>query len=391
MIGKNCTGRDFGIRSTAARDRAIQPALVAVVLMIGASTDSAAHAGQIRVWSSAVVVEDSIRLADVSEARGFDADEERRLATIVIAESPTAGGSRVVSIEAIRSALSGAGINMARVTFRGSSQAEVVRPATQAATPTAGPDGQNQLSVIRAGEPSIGGESRSESASGPSLRQVIQDFFDAEFGRYDGKAELVFDRADEQVLELAGPTYEFDIRRRGGASVGLCSLEIGILNNGRTMQTVPLVVQSTMRRSVVIARRSINLGATISAADVEATTMSFTRLDLRGIEDPAMAIGQRAKRFISGGAMLEVDMLESVPLVKRGQIVTLVSMSGGVRVVTTAKAAGDGKLGERVKVRLADDKHAEFDAVVVGPGEVRVGGNSSETRRQERLATRESR
>ena len=82
--------------------------------------------------------------------------------------------------------------------------------------------------------------------------------------------------------------------------------------------------------------------------------------------------GQRAKRFISIGAILESSLLEEVPLVKRGELVTITSAIGGVSVVTTAKAAGSGLLGEVVRIRSLSSKHVEFDAVVVGPGHVEI-------------------
>jgi flagella basal body P-ring formation protein FlgA len=146
------------------------------------------------------------------------------------------------------------------------------------------------------------------------------------------------------------------------------------------VQTVPLVVQVTLTRRVVVARRTINQGAAIASADVELTALSFTRVDELGLDDVAQAIGQRAKRVISAGTLVEVDMLEAVPLVLRGQLVTLTSLAGAIRVVTTAKAAEDGRRGDVMKVRSVDDKKVEFDAVVVGPGEVQLGtGNAAKS------------
>ena len=91
------------------------------------------------------------------------------------------------------------------------------------------------------------------------------------------------------------------------------------------------------------------------------------------MSEPAQAIGLRAKRVIPAGTYLTIDLLERVPLVLRGQVVMLTSLSGAVSVVTTAKAMADGHLGDVIRVRSVDDKHTEMDAVVTGPGEARVG------------------
>lgn len=128
-----------------------------------------------------------------------------------------------------------------------------------------------------------------------------------------------------------------------------------------------------MTRQAVVARRSINQGATIRAQEVELVPLTFTRFDKLGMSEIASAIGQRAKRFIPAGSMVEPDVLESVPLVTRGQLVTLVSVAGTVRIVTTGKALQSGLLGQAISVRALDNKRVELEAVVIGPGEVRIG------------------
>ena len=139
------------------------------------------------------------------------------------------------------------------------------------------------------------------------------------------------------------------------------------------MQTVPVVAQVSLVRPALVARRSINQGAVIRPQEVELVPLTFSRTDKLGIDDTAQVIGQQAKRFISAGSLIDCSMIESVPLVTRGQLVTLTSVAGAVRVVTTAKALEDGLLGETIAVRAADDKRVEFDAVVVGPGAVDIG------------------
>ena len=113
--------------------------------------------------------------------------------------------------------------------------------------------------------------------------------------------------------------------------------------------------------------------ARLTAQEVELIPLTFTRLDRLGMNDIAGAIGQRAKRFIPAGSMVAPDLLESVPLVTRGQLVTLVSVAGTVRIVTTGKALQSGLLGQSISIRGLDNKRVELDAVVIGPGEVRIG------------------
>lgn len=363
-------------------------------MLAGASLVLCAHpAGvrgeSLRLWSSAVVVDDSIRVEDVCELRGLDSQTERRLAQLVVGEAPAAGGSRIIHLELIRSVLAANGANLARLTLSGATQCAVSRPSQPSPTPGSAASRSSTSSGSsnrrKAESDHKATSDASESANGKTLRQAVIDHFNAEFARYGGTAEIIFDRTSEQVLDLSGPAYEFKVRRKGNSPLGLCPLEVEVLSQGRSVQTVPLVVQVTLTRRVVIARRTINLGAAIAAADVELTALSFTRVDELGLDDVAQAIGQRAKRVISAGSLVETEMLEAVPLVLRGQLVTMTSLAGTVRVVTTGKAADDGRWGEVIRVRAADDRKVEFDAVVVGPGEVQLGAGTA-TKGESRLA-----
>ena len=280
-------------------------------------------------------------------------------------------------MDMIRSALSAGGLNMATVTLRGGVRCEVSRPANPIRQPERPDATESQHERPRGRDalhtPSAGAERSDKRAKNDTtLRHTIIEYFNHELKRYAGTASVVFDRTSEQALDLAGPEYTFSIRRRKGRPLGLTSVEVDVFAGDRVVQTIEMIVQVTMTRRVVAARRSINHGATIRPSDVHLVSTIVTRLDGKGLDDVAMAIGQRAKRFISIGAILEPALLEEVPLVKRGELVTIASAVGGVRVVTTAKAAGTGVLGDVVRIRSLNNKHVEYDAIVVGPGRVEV-------------------
>ncbi|MCH8146483.1 MAG: flagellar basal body P-ring formation protein FlgA [Planctomycetes bacterium] len=350
---------------------------IACGLALAALAGMNAHAGTIRVWPAAVVVDDFVRMDDVCDFQGFSEEAVRSLSEWIVTDSPPAGGTRIIHMDMIRSALSAGGLNMATVTLCGGAVCEVTRPANpiprperQGATESQGkrPNGRGE-SIDRS---TAGAGSAAGIRNDSTLRQTILDYFNNDLKRYGGTANVVFDRASEQVLDLAGPEYTFSIRRRKGMPLGLTSVEVDVLAGTRVVQTVSLIVQVTMTRRVVAARKSINHRATIRPSDVHLVSTIVARLDGKGLDDVALAIGQRAKRFISIGAILEPSLLEEVPLVKRGELVTISAAIGGVRVVTTAKAAGTGLLGEVVRIRSLSDRHVEYDAVVVGPGRVEM-------------------
>lgn len=362
--------------------------VVAWMVLLFSNFVAESQAGSVRLWPTAVVVSDTIRLSDLCELKGFDNETEKRILSLIVADPPQPGGSRYVHIEMIRSILATGGVNMAMVTMRGATQCAVTRPvntvppvpqAVRRASYTTGHAYQSQTHslnrkknqpIVTPGHKPVQSQRSRQDAT---LRNAVIEFFNRELERYQGRAEVVFDHTSVQVLDLSGPAYTFQIRRRQKLPLGLIPLEVDVVTKGRTVQTIPLMVKVTMIRSCLVARRAINQGATIQSSDVELRPLTFNKIDHLGINDYSVAIGQRAKKFKPAGSVIQRSDIEEVPLVVRGQLVSLTSVSGSVQVVTTARAAANGLLGEIVKIRAADNKRIEFDAIVVGPGKVQIG------------------
>jgi flagella basal body P-ring formation protein FlgA len=375
MIRKDCE-QTSRTTARARADTSSFPRMAAWLALVGAvACVPEAHAGTIRVWPTAVVVADSIRLDDLCELRGFDYETELRIAGTIIAEAPSPGGSRAIHLPMIRDALIAQGVNQAGITLSGAVRCDVTRPA-------AGNPPDSIKTPLHSGSASVSSASNRDAAnadqdvvqSNLTLRRAIIDYFNDELARYRGSADVVFDRTSEQMLDLSGPSFTFRVRRQKSTPLGLIPVEVDVITEGRVLQSVPLVVNVALIRLTVVAKRAINQSATIQSSDVEVMPMRYTVLNQLGLDDTARAIGQRAKRMIQAGSIVEPDMLETVPLVVRGQLISITAVSGGVHVVTTGKAAQDGLLGETVKVRAADNRRIEFDAIVIGPGRVQVGG-----------------
>jgi flagella basal body P-ring formation protein FlgA len=78
-----------------------------------------------------------------------------------------------------------------------------------------------------------------------------------------------------------------------------------------------------------------------------------------------------AAKPIRAGEPVTADMVRKVPLVRRGETVTLVSESGAVRVTERVVAKTDGGLGDRIVVDRFD-KRPPLTVRVAGSGIVRV-------------------
>ncbi|MCD6272106.1 MAG: flagellar basal body P-ring formation protein FlgA, partial [Deltaproteobacteria bacterium] len=81
--------------------------------------------------------------------------------------------------------------------------------------------------------------------------------------------------------------------------------------------------------------------------------------------------GRRTRRSIDPATVLRTDLVELPPIVKRGDIVTIVAEAGGMRITALGKIKKKGHKGERLKVINLNSKK-EIYARVVDSSTVRV-------------------
>jgi flagella basal body P-ring formation protein FlgA len=125
---------------------------------------------------------------------------------------------------------------------------------------------------------------------------------------------------------------------------------------------------------IVVAKRAVDRGKPITAADVEVRMMQPSaksagqRASFDSIEK---IIGMEAKQPMQQDEVVYADQVQSPVLVKRGELISVSSRSGGIAVSTRAKAMQDGSNGDLVQVESLDSKQ-RYDARVVGLREASV-------------------
>ena len=138
---------------------------------------------------------------------------------------------------------------------------------------------------------------------------------------------------------------------------------------------VPATV--SIYQPVVVAARNLSRGDTVEATDVTLDLRNILAPGTPALQEAADAIGKKVRRTIAQDIEITGNLLEEPILVRRGDNVKLTSWSGPISVRTEVKALGNGREGERIRVKNPrSDKVVQ--AIVSGPGEVMVvhRGNS---------------
>lgn len=300
----------------------------------------------VKVWPTATVTTQHVTLADVCALGGFNSNTANILSDVVVAPAPKAGGSTVIELSQVQKALRQGGANLATVLIVGATECAVSRPADAVVAR------QVKHAVVR---------------SGKTLREAVEAAFVRATARLGDRVNLQFGRTDVSVLNLSEPQFTFDVRIRGGRVLGqLIKVDVDVLADGRVVQRVPLVVSSTLMRDVVVAVNPINAKGPIRERDVRIEERSFDHLSELSDVSLNEVIGLRAKRYIPEGRMIDPDDLEMVPLVVRGELVDVISRSGGVVVRSVAKADETGSMGELVALRTSDRRGPKLSGYVIG-------------------------
>ena len=179
----------------------------------------------------------------------------------------------------------------------------------------------------------------------------------------------------EVSLELEGHFREFEVYKgelefEVGVSGKLVSVKI--MRDGVPQRTLYLPVRVTLTGAFAVAQNAIPGKAVFKADDV-----ALQKIRLEGaiadipISDQAFLDGKRAKVSIHPGQAIRASMVEEVPLVERGDRVTILLKTPPLLISTFGKAEEEGTMGKIIRVvNLSSQKR--IYAEIVGEKLVQV-------------------
>ncbi len=100
----------------------------------------------------------------------------------------------------------------------------------------------------------------------------------------------------------------------------------------------------------LVAARSIGRHQVISNADLSVARMPLSRSGQGTLSEPYLAVGKRATQRINRGRAITGRMVESPPVIRRGDKVTLMIRRPGLTVTAVGEAREDGGKGRAIQV-----------------------------------------
>jgi flagella basal body P-ring formation protein FlgA len=132
---------------------------------------------------------------------------------------------------------------------------------------------------------------------------------------------------------------------------------------------VPVEIRRT--QTVLVLKRAVGRGESLTAADVVAQTRELPGLASPFVASAEHLAGRLTRRPIPEGTALTADALGAALLIHRGQTVTLVAQSAGFEVRAPGRAMSDASARQRVRVQNLNSLKI-IEGVADNEGTVRV-------------------
>ena len=274
-----------------------------------------------------------IRLADVATVYDALPEEREALETVYVTLSPAAGQAKTVALDDVRGRLRAQGVNLGTIILEGPLATTVRRTAAR-------------------------GSLAARETPRSALTDLVTAFVAQELGREAAEVEVAFDGVTARRLDrLATAGLRFAVTRAGDAPLALGPNGLVLLGyEGREVRDrLSIAVQVKAYSPVPVAGRTIARGQTLTAGDIvverrlsdDAAAAALTPADL---------VGRRAQRAVPQGAAIEPEMVADVPLVRRGDVVTVIARAPNIQVKTLGVALEDGAARQTIKVRNVDSR-----------------------------------
>jgi flagella basal body P-ring formation protein FlgA len=349
----------------------------------------AAVGGALELRGEATVVGSDVKLKQVCRWSDADAPLFASIADLTMAHLADGTAFRVLSVDDIRQTLRDAGTNIAMINFVGQTRCTVTRSdapvgphdaindwiaahnsgAAGGALPATRPAAAQPTAVLAS--------SKDEQTNSPfhSLRDLLTADICQRFSIPADQIQMTFNPQDQKVLGLCEPLFKFDIQPRRALNLGLVSWDVSICSDSATKK-VTIIANARAWQDQVVVARPLAYKQLLRADDFTTRRVLSDSLPAQPLLRLEQCAGEQSAADLKPGTIMIARMVDPVPLVRAGQLITITLTSGSVQIRSVGRAMEQGSLGQSIKVRNETTRDV-FDVTVTGRQEGRLGGDSS--------------
>jgi flagella basal body P-ring formation protein FlgA len=350
---------------------------IAIVLLAIAGV---ALADRVTLRNAVAVDHQVVTLADIATIEG---DYAASLADTRIARLD--GGAMSIGRDRVVEALDARGVHWGRIALRGRNEISVERRAagdTEDGLQDPPPSAPEAEPIDQAEAQANPAPAVDAADAGRTLRQTVRDWVEAQTRRSGENLKIDWHHDHHPAWERTDAGGRFEIDPVNRKAVGRVPLVIRQYRDDKLVETFRLGVDVQVRSPVVVATRRMNRGQTITADELKTETRWLDAMAQEPVTDASKLVGMVASRLVRKGQVLTADDARPALLVRRGQLVTLRVISGGLVIKTVARALDEGGRDELIALRDPRTRRT-YHARVSGPQQaVMIAGGGTPNEQQ---------
>jgi flagella basal body P-ring formation protein FlgA len=330
-----------------------------------------AGAGTMELRNDATVLGDEIKLKQICRWSDADASAFMPVADLIIARFNKNIPTRSIALDDLRGTLRDAGVNLAVIRFAGTTACTVTRgdfANGERAALQQWIDERTAAAAAPAPATQPVAHEADADAAVRSLRAMLLTDLSQRLNLPVERLQVSFDPKDTNLLNLSEPNFHFDIQPRRVRDLGEVSWTVSIVTDAATSarQKVTVVANARAWQEQVIIARPVTCRGVIRDEDVTERRVLIDHIDETPVLNKSQVVSQEAARDLQMGTVMTARLVESVPLAKPGQYVTVMLNQGSVQIKTVAKAMEAGSFGQSIRVKNEATREM-FEVTLTGP------------------------
>lgn len=153
---------------------------------------------------------------------------------------------------------------------------------------------------------------------------------------------------------------------------GNANLAVVVRQHDRVVLNTSVQVEVEALADMVVALRQLDYGTIISGTDIAVQQRDIASAAGKYTRDLDAIVGRRARTSIKANAAVRTDQVEKVPIIKSGQMVTIVIENEVMRITVAGRARSAGAEGDTIMVQNLSSLK-EIPARVINATTVQAG------------------
>ncbi|QDT47486.1 flagellar basal body P-ring biosynthesis protein FlgA [Symmachiella dynata] len=313
----------------------VRPVNLAIFLLGVMISQSTAGAALIHLRSQCTASSTVVQLGDIAEIRDADPATAQRLANVTFQPAPGSGRKTRVRVEDVKSRLQALGENLATVQFSGASIVQVHGPQP----------------VRSEAEPQVSNHQLSQAER--RVTGAIQQHLDEQATGAQITA-LMLPRDATTLSDLLSTNVAYwEISGGQAPWTGRQTIQIHA-SSPDGGQVFEVVVELSPKPRALVLRHPVSQGHVLGLQDLAWLPVAELPRQQAVLTDPRALVGQQAVRALPEGRPLTERDIKRLPLIKRGDTVTVYSRFGAVSIKTVARAVQEGAYGDQIPLRTLE-------------------------------------